>query len=130
MKSQFADMMFSSNFFDVALFLLSSFVTGPSFMSVLLVLELSQFFFIRYWPKIMKSEIPPCEIYPIFWDWGELGIPNLAQMSLIKCYLILQNVRIKTFTVSEFLKENQQGVKLPLPTKIRINPNRLGIFWH
>ena len=33
MTSQFTDMMPSSNFFDVVLFLLSSLVTVPSFMS-------------------------------------------------------------------------------------------------
>ena len=31
--SKFDDMTSSSNFFDVAMFLLSSLVTGPSFMS-------------------------------------------------------------------------------------------------
>ena len=41
MTSQFPDMTSSSNFFDVAVFLLSSLVTGPSFMSITgLVLEL------------------------------------------------------------------------------------------
>ena len=46
------------NFFDAVLFLLSSLVTGPSFMSISsLVLELWQFSFIRDWPEIRKSEI-------------------------------------------------------------------------
>ena len=41
MTSQFADMTSSSDFFDVDPFLLSSLVTGPSFMSMsLLVLDL------------------------------------------------------------------------------------------
>ena len=41
MASQFADMMSSPNFFDDVFFLLSSLVTGPSFMSISsLVLEL------------------------------------------------------------------------------------------
>ena len=44
MTSQFADMTSSSSFFDVVLFLLSSLVAGPSFMSIVsLVLELGQF---------------------------------------------------------------------------------------
>ena len=30
-----------------------------------------------------------------------------AQMSLIKCYWILQNARVKAFTASELLRENQ-----------------------
>ena len=40
MTSQFSDMTSSSDFFDAVLFLLSSLVTGPSFMSIIsLVLE-------------------------------------------------------------------------------------------
>ena len=73
-----------------------------------LVLELWQFSFIRDWPEIRKSEIPPSEFCPISGDWGELWIPNLAQMSLIKCYWMLQNARVTAFTVSELLRENQQ----------------------
>ena len=46
------------NFFGLVLFLLSSLVTGPSFMSVsLLVLELWQFLFWRDWPEIRKSKM-------------------------------------------------------------------------
>ena len=108
MTSQFSDMTSLSNFFDVVLFLLSSLVTGPSFMSIsLLVLELWQFFFIRDWPEIRKSETLPSEFCPKSEDWGKLWIPNLAQMSLIECYWMLQNFRVTTFTVFELLKENQ-----------------------
>ena len=100
----------STIFFEVALFLLSILVTGPSFMSISsLILELWQFSFIRDWPEIRKSEIPPSEFCPISGDWGELGIPNLARMSLIKCYWMLQNARVTAFTVSELLWENQHG---------------------
>ena len=65
-----------------------------------------------------KSEILPgfCQISG---DWGESGIPNLAQISLIKSYQILQNASVATFTISELLRENQKkgggGVKLPHP---------------
>ena len=96
------------NFFDVVLFLLSSLVTGPSFMSISsLVLELWQFSFIRDWPEIRKSEIPSSEFCPISGDWGKLWIPNLARMSLIECYWMLQNSRVTAFTVLELLRENQ-----------------------
>ena len=89
-------------FFDVVLFLLSSLVTGPSFMSISSpVLELWQFSFIRDWPEIRKSEIPPSEFCPISGDWGELWIPNLARMSLIECYWILLDSRVTAFTVFE-----------------------------
>ena len=108
------------NFFDVVLFLLWILVIGPSFMSISsLVLELWQFYFIRDWPEIWKSEIPPSEFWPIFGDWGKLWIPNLARMSLIKSYQMLQDARVSAFTVSELLREKQQGVKLP-PTQIRV----------
>ena len=59
MTSQFFDIRLSLNFFDVALFLLSSLVTVPIFMSLSsLVLELWQFLFIRDWPKIRKRDCP------------------------------------------------------------------------
>ena len=105
-------------FFDVILFLLSSLVTDPSLMSMLsLLLELWQFPFIREWPDIRKSEIPPFEFCPISGDWGKLGIPNLWRTSLIKCYWMLQNTRVTAFTVSELLRENQLRIKLsPRPS--------------
>ena len=123
MTSQFFDITSTSNFFDVVLFLLSSLVTGPSFMSISsLVLELWQFSFIRDWPEIRKSEIPPSEFCPISGDWGELWIPNLAWMSLIECYWMLQNSRVTALTVFELFNENKlgEGVKLS-PTQIMVN---------
>ena len=120
MTSQFSGMTSSSIFFNVVLFLLSSLVSGPSFMPMSwLVQESWQFLFIRDWPEIWKSEIPPSEFWPIFGDWGKLWIPNLARMSLIKPYQMLQDARVSAFTVSELLREKQQGVKLP-PTQIRV----------
>ena len=111
-------------FFDVVLFLFSSLVTGPSFMSISsLVLELWQFSFIRDWPEIRKSEIPPSEFCPISGDWGELWIPNLARMSLIECYWMLQNSRVTAFTIFELLRENQLGgggKTTSTPTQIRV----------
>ena len=78
--------------------------------------------FTKDWPEIQKSEIPPSEFFPISGDWEKLEIPNLAQTSLIKCYRTLQNARVTAFTVSELLRENQQGgVKLLSPTQIRVN---------
>ena len=62
----------------------------------------------------------PSEFYPISRHWGELGIPDLAQTSLIKCYWMLRNARVTALTVSELLVENQQGGKIT-PTQIRVN---------
>ena len=50
------------------------------------------FFFIRDWPEIWKSEIPPSEFRPISGDWGKLGLPNVARISRINCNKILLNV--------------------------------------
>ena len=72
-------------FFDVAMFFLSVLVTGPIFMSIsLLVLDSWHFSFIRDWPEIRKSEVPPSELYQISGHWDVLSIPNLVRMSLMK----------------------------------------------
>ena len=127
---------------EIFLFFFSSLVTGPNFMSISsLVLELWQFTFVRDWPEICKSEIPPSEFFLISGDWSKLATPNLARSSSIKCYWILKNSKVTTFTVSELLRENQHEgeVKLPplLPThthihkhthtytQIRVNTKRL-----
>ena len=53
-----------SNFFGGALFLVSSLVIGPSFMSIsLLFLDLWQFSFIKEWLEIWKSVITLCEFF-------------------------------------------------------------------
>ena len=108
-----------ANFFDVVLFLLLSLVTGPSFMFQ--VPELWQLSFIRDWREIRKWEIPPSEFCLTSKDWGDLEMPNLAQMFLIKWYWMRQNATVTAFTVSELLRKNQQGV-VKLPTiQIRVN---------
>ena len=70
---------------DVAVFLLSALFTGPSFMLISwLALDLWQFLFIKDWPEIPKSQIPPSEFCPISGDWDKLGERNMLRMSLIK----------------------------------------------
>ena len=96
---------------------------------------------LKDWPEFPKSEIPPSEFCPISGDLGELGIPNLTRMSLIKCYWILQNARVKASTVYELLRETQQGgvVKLTPPPRLGLKPYSkkeniqmmfLNIKWH
>ena len=91
-----------------------------------LVLELWQFSFIRDWPKIRKLELTLSEFCPISENCGKSGIPNLVQVSLIKCYCywMLQNSRVTAFTVFELITENQQGGKItpPLPTPPNTTP--------
>ena len=121
MASQCSDLTWTSNFFDLVLFLLLSLVTGPKFMSISsLVLELWQFSFIRDWAEIWRSEIPSFEFCPISGDWSELWTPHLARMSLIECYWMLQNSRVTTFTIFELLRENQVGGKITPPHTPRL----------
>ena len=112
----------SLNFFDVLVFVLSSLVTSPSFMSMSwLVLELWQFSFIKDWPEIRKLEIPLSRFYLISGEWGKSGVPNLARMFPINCYSILQNSMVTAFTVSELLRGNQQVGKItPAPALSRL----------
>ena len=129
--SQFFNMASSSKFLDVVLFLLSSLVTARSFMSISsLVLESWQFSFIRDWPEIRKLEIPPSGFCPIPGDYGELWITNLAKMSLIECYWMLQKCQGYSFYHFWVIKGKPTkgggggGVKItpPLsPTQIRVN---------
>ena len=72
-----------------------------------------------------KSEIPTSEFFSIAGDWGQLWIPNLARMSLIECYWMLQNSTVAAFTVFELIRENQLGGKITPPptppaTQIRV----------
>ena len=102
MMSYFVGMKSTSDSFDIVVFLLSSLVTSLGFMSISpLALELWQFLFIRDWSEIRKSKLPPFKFCPISGDWGELEITNWAGMSLMKSYLMLQNVRFTAFIVSE-----------------------------
>ena len=114
--------------FGVVLFLLPSLATGPSFMSISsLVLELWEFSFIRDWPEIWKSEIPPSEFCPISGDWGELRILHLAWMSLIQFYWMLKSSRVTAFTALELLREIQLGGKITPPPPPHTHTPRLGL---
>ena len=113
----------SSNFLDVLSLLLTILVNGPSFMSICFMLchwfwsydnVLLQGIDHEYWPRISRN-------------WGELGIPNFARMSLMKCYWMLQNARVTAFIVSELLRENQQASVKLLPPPRPINLFRTSV---
>ena len=112
MTSKFADITSPSDFFDTVFFLLSNLVIVSSFMSISsLVLELYQFSFIRDWPEIWKSEIPPSEFFSISKDWGELEIPNLVWMLLNE--MLLKAAKFQCYSFYRFWV---------------INPNKAGLF--
>ena len=101
-------------FFDVNLFLLSISYSSRFHANINTGFGDMTTFFIEDLPEIEKSEIPPSEIGSISEDWNNLGMLNLARMSLIKCHWMLQNARATAFFVSELLRKTHRGkVKLP-----------------
>ena len=58
-------------------------------------------------------------------EWKKLDMPNLARMSVMKCYWMPQNARLTAFTVFELLRENKQGIKLLPLNQIRVKKKDL-----
>ena len=89
--SQFSDMTSSLIFFWRCFVSLVKFSYWSKFhVNIINGSGIMTISFIRDWPEIRKSEIPPSEFCPISRDWGKLWIPNLVRMSLIECYWMLQ----------------------------------------
>ena len=71
---------------------------------------------------------------PISGDWGKLWILNLARISAIDCYWMLQNSRVTAYTDFELLRENQLGRLVTheathIYTKFIINNHALLHLW-
>ena len=56
-----------------------------------------------------KSKTPPSKFCPICGDWGKLRINNLAEIFLMKNYLMMQHAKFTAFILFELLRENQDG---------------------
>ena len=112
MTSQLADMASSPIFFDVFLFFLPSFSRSKFYVNAMIGSGVITIFV--YKGLTGNSEIGNTSVcvLPIAGDWDELGILSFAQMSLIKCYWMLQNARVLAFTVFDLLRENQQRSKI------------------
>ena len=111
MASQFADMT-PLSFFSCCFVSLVKFSYWSKFrLNITLVLEFWQFTFIWDWPEIQKSEIPPSEFCPISRDWDELGIPNLAKISLIMSRMLLNVAKYQGYSSYRFwvIKGNPTG---------------------
>ena len=61
------------------------------------IIIVSRVSFIRDWLEICKLETSPSEFCPISGNWGNLGIPNLTKMFLMKFYCICFNGRRYSF---------------------------------
>ena len=90
-------------------------ITGSGFMTIFSFLQWAQN------PEIRNT---PVWFLPNIWRLRRVRVSDLARMSLKKSYWTLQNARVTVFTISELLRENQQGVKLPIPTQIKVKEKR------
>ena len=127
MTSQFSDIMSKSNFFDLVLFLLSSLVAGLGFMSISsLVLELWQFYFIRDWPEIQKSEILPSEICPISEDWGQVIDTKFS--TNVSNRMLLSPAKFQGYSFYRFwvikVKPSGEGGKIIPPPRLGLNTGK------
>ena len=114
------------------MFLLSNLVTDPSFMSISLpVMELWQFLFIRDWLENRKLKIHLSKFRPISGDWGKLGMQNLAGISLMKCYWMLENARFTWIIKRKPTGRREGGEVKDAPTQIgvKLNLNLNNFFW-
>ena len=128
MTSHFSDMTSSSIFWRCFVSLVKFSYWSKFHVISSLVLESWQFSFIRDWLEIWKSEIPPFEFWSVSGDCGELGIPKLAQMFLIKWNWMLQNARVMAFAIFELISESKiTPPPKPRHSQIRVKfeaPNR------
>ena len=88
MTSQFAEMMSSSIliFVDVVLCLVKFSLWSKFNVSIITVSVVMAIFFIGIDQKSGNRKQPPSEFCQKSGNWNELGLPDLARMSLIKCY--------------------------------------------
>ena len=104
MTSQFSDITSSSIFFSRYFVSLVKFSYWSKFHVNIITVSGTMTIFL--YKRYTLLEIPLPEFCPISGDSGELGIPNLAEMSLIKFYWMLQNARVTASIVFELLREN------------------------
>ena len=115
MTSQSSDMMSSSFFLRCCVWIVKfryrpkfhvNIITGSTIMTIFLGKGSTRN------PDIGNT---PVWFLPNMWRLV-YNSPNLAQMSLMKCYWMLENTRITAFTVSVLLKEPQlSGKTTPHP---------------
>ena len=88
-------------------------ITGSGIMTI---------FFYKGLTRNLEIGNNPVWVLPNIWRLGRVMDTNLARMSQIECYWILQNSRVTTFTIFELLRENQLEGKIApsSPAQIRV----------
>ena len=89
MTSQFSEMM--SSFADAVYWLCFVFLVNLSYwpnfhVNIITGSGVVTIFFYKGLTRNLENGNTPFEFCPISGDWGELGVPNLARTSPIKCY--------------------------------------------
>ena len=80
-------------------------------------------FFYKGLTRNLEIRISPSEFFLISGDYDELGIPHLVDMSLMKCYWMLQNARvtIQGYNFYRFwvIQGKQTGGKIPRSNRFK-----------
>ena len=130
MTPQFTDMMLLSYFFDVVLFLLSSLVTGPSLMSIsLLILKLWKFFFYKRLNRNLEIGLTPFSFLANIWKQERFRDTNFGTNVSNKKFLDRTKCQGYSFYCFWVIKKNSTGdrggggIKLshPRPSLLRLN---------
>ena len=110
------------NFLDVVSFLLSSLVTGPSFLSISsLVLELWEFPFIRDRTRNPKIGNTPILVLSNIWRLGRVRNAKFGTNVFDK--MLMNVAKCQGFRLSQLLRENQSEGKItpnPPTTQVRV----------
>ena len=91
-------------------------------VNIITVSGVMRIFFHKWLTRNPETENTPVWVLPNIYLLGMLGTSNLTQMSLIKCYWMLQNARITSFTVIKG-KPTGGGVNSappPLPLRLAL----------
>ena len=111
MTLQLANMMSSSNFFDIAMLFFVKFNYWSKFyVNIMTSSGVTTIFVYKGLTRDLEIWNTPIWVLPNIWRLGQVSDTKFGMnVSYKKSYWILQNAGITAFTISELLRENQQG---------------------
>ena len=107
MTSQFSNMTSASFFWRCFVSLVKFSYWSKFHVNIITGSGVMTISFYKWLTRNLEIRNAPVWVLRNIYSWGKLEIPNLAWTSLIKCYWMLQNARVATFTVSELFREYQ-----------------------